>query len=290
MIRHFFTVDVEEHFQVNAFDAIVSRDEWPSIPTRLDRSVPILLDALERYGARGTFFVLGWVARHRPAVVREIVRAGHEIASHGYGHGRVCRMSAADFRADVRDSKRALEDITGSAVRGYRAPSFSIVPGTEWAFDVLIEEGFRYDSSLFPVRRRGYGYPGTRPEPHVIQRSAGELIEFPLATTMVGGARVPAAGGGYLRQFPFWLSRRAFLQAGARSIPTSLYVHPWEVDPGQPRLRVGTVTRVRHYRGLSRMLGRIERLLREFQFTSYASVLDALPRMEPALAGEGAAR
>lgn len=288
MIRHFFTVDVEEHFQVSAFDAIVSRDEWATIPTRLDRSVPTLIEALERHGARGTFFVLGWVARHRPAIVREIARAGHEIASHGYGHQRVCRMSPADFRADVRESKQALEDVTGRAVSGYRAPSFSIVPGTEWAFDVLIEEGFRYDSSLFPVRRRGYGYPGTSPEPHTIRRSAGDLIEFPLATAMIGGARVPAAGGGYLRQFPFWLIRLAFLQASAQSIPASFYVHPWEVDPGQPRLPVDAVTRVRHYRGLSRMLSRIERLLGEFQFTSYASVLDALPRMQPALAGEGA--
>lgn len=284
VVRHFFTVDVEEHFQVCAFDGAVSRGDWSTMPSRLHLSVPRLLEALGRHGATATFFVLGWVARHRPAIVREISHAGHEIASHGYGHERVWRLSRAQFREDLRCSKGLLEDLTGRTVLGYRAPSFSITPGSEWAFDVLLDEGYRYDSSLFPVRRRGYGYPGVPGVPHVIRRGGGELIEFPLATTTVAGARVPAAGGGYLRHFPFWVVRRAFRQAAEQSVPASFYVHPWEIDPDQPRLHVGPLTHVRHYRGLSRTMPRIERLLSEFEFTSYASVLDTLPRLATALA------
>jgi polysaccharide deacetylase family protein (PEP-CTERM system associated) len=280
--RHFFTVDVEEHFQVSAFDSVVSRDDWPAHGSRLDISVPRLLELLDRHEATGTFFVLGWIARHRPAVVRAIAAAGHEIASHGYAHHRVCAMTPAAFREDVRASRLAIEDLTGAPVLGFRAPSFSIVPGTEWAFDVLVEEGFRYDSSLFPIRRRGYGYPSAPRDVHLIRRPAGELLEFPLATTSLAGATVPAAGGGYLRHFPFALIRRAFREASARAVQATLYVHPWEVDPDQPRLDVGLVTRFRHYRGLTRTLPRLDRLLAEFRFTSIASAIPA--RAAPALA------
>ncbi|MGH7680045.1 MAG: XrtA system polysaccharide deacetylase [Gemmatimonadaceae bacterium] len=270
-IRHFFTVDVEEYFQVSAFDQVVSRDDWARLPSRLEHNIPILLEDLDRAGAKGTFFTLGWVAKHRASVVREIQSAGHEIASHGYWHRRVNTISPDEFREDVRSSKRALEDLTGEQVRGYRAPSFSIIPGTEWAFDVLIEEGFQYDSSLFPIRRRGYGYPGAPKSPHVIRRGPGELTEFPLATTSLAGVTIPAAGGGYLRHFPFALIRRAFRDADARAVPSTFYIHPWEIDPDQPRLPVGAVTRLRHYRGLSAARGRIQRLLSEFRFTSIAS-------------------
>jgi polysaccharide deacetylase family protein (PEP-CTERM system associated) len=271
--RHFFTVDVEEYFQVSAFDRTVSRDDWQRLPSRLEHNIPPLLAALDRAGAKGTFFVLGWVAKHRPEIVREIVAGGHEIASHGFWHHRVNTISPDEFRNDVRSSKQVLEDLTGAAIQGYRAPSFSIVPGTEWAFDVLLEEGFRYDSSLFPIRRRGYGYPGSPREPHVIRRASGELSEFPLATTTLAGLTIPAAGGGYLRHFPLSIIRRAFRQATARETPATFYVHPWEIDPDQPRLPVGAITRVRHYRGLSGALERIQRLLAEFRFTSIASYL-----------------
>ena len=273
MTRHFFTVDVEEHFQVSAFDPVVRRADWSSLDSRLPVSMPRLLELLARFETRGTFFVLGWIARHRPQVVRAIVDAGHEVASHGFGHERVCAMSPAAFREDVRASKAVLEDVSGTPVLGYRAPSFSIVPGTEWALDVLIDEGFRYDSSLFPIRRRGYGYPGAARDPHVIHRPGGDLMEFPLATTTIAGAGLPAAGGGYLRHFPLALIRRAFREAGARSASATLYVHPWEVDPDQPRLPVGLVTRVRHYRGLSQVLPRLEQLLTEFRFTSINTAL-----------------
>ena len=279
---HFFTVDVEEYFQVSAFDAVLTRDEWAARPRRLDRTIPLLLDQLARHQSRGTFFTLGWVARHEPAVVRQIADAGHEIASHGFWHRRVNTLTPAAFREDLRSSKKALEELAGQPVLGYRAPSFSISPGTEWAFDVLLEEGFRYDSSLFPIRRRDYGYPSAPRVPHAIRRAGGTLVEFPMATVRLPGLTLPAAGGGYLRQLPFGLIRRAFRDASARRSSATFYIHPWELDPDQPRLPVGMLTRVRHYRGLSRTLGRIEALLNEFRFTSIASRLDEFGTTLPA--------
>jgi polysaccharide deacetylase family protein (PEP-CTERM system associated) len=273
---HFFTVDVEEYFQVKALESVVSRDEWLTRPSRLARSIDALLATLERHGARGTFFTLGWVARHHPQVVRSIVDAGHEIASHGSFHERVTALKPEAFREDVRSSKRAIEDVCGTEVLGYRAPSFSIIPGCEWAFDVLIEEGYQYDSSLFPIRRRGYGYPSAPRVPHLIHRRAGELAEFPLATTRFLNISVPAAGGGYLRQFPLGVIQRAFREASQRRESATFYIHPWEIDPGQPRLAVSRLNRIRHYRGLDSALGRIERLLQEFRFDAISSHLSIL--------------
>ena len=286
---HFFTVDVEEYFQVKALESAVSRSEWMSCPSRLARSIDALLARLDRYGASGTFFVLGWIAEHRPEVVRDIAAAGHEIASHGFWHERVTALDRNAFREDVRTSKQTLEDLIGREVIGYRAPSFSIVPGCEWAFDVLIEEGYRYDSSLFPIRRRGYGYPNAPRTPHVIQRSAGNLAEFPLATTSIFRYPVPAAGGGYLRQFPLSIIRRAFREASARTEPATFYIHPWEIDPRQPRLPVSVLNRIRHYRGLESTLDRIDTLLEEFTFATIASYLPVLEEHDPTLLKAGAA-
>jgi polysaccharide deacetylase family protein (PEP-CTERM system associated) len=270
---HLFTVDVEDYFQVSALEAVVSREDWTRLPSRVERNVAVLLDEMASAGAVGTFFILGWVAKHHAEVVREIARRGHEVASHGFWHRRVLTLTPDQFRADLQDSKRALEDVIGSQVTGYRAPSFSVVQGTEWAFDVLLEEGFQYDSSIFPIRRRGYGYPGAPKRPYAIRRSSGTLYEFPLATTSFAGLTLPAAGGGYLRLLPAALTRRAFREASARSVAATFYVHPWEIDPEQPRFPVNALTRLRHYRGLSHMLQRIRALLAEFEFTSIASYL-----------------
>jgi polysaccharide deacetylase family protein (PEP-CTERM system associated) len=286
---HFFTVDVEEYFQVRALESVVRRDEWLSRPSRVAQSIDALLRILELHGARGTFFVLGWLARHRPDVVRAIAEAGHEIGSHGFWHERVTALDRNSFREDIRSSKAALEDLIGVPVAGYRAPNFSIVPGSEWAFDVLIEEGYRYDSSLFPIRRRGYGYPGACRVPHLIQRDGGLLAEFPLATTSILAYQVPAAGGGYLRQFPYAVIRRAFREATDRREPATFYIHPWEIDPGQPRLPVSSFNRIRHYRGIDGALARIERLLEEFRFRSIASFLPELEARGARVAAEGAA-
>lgn len=281
---HFFTVDVEEYFQVRALESVVSRSEWASRSSRIAGNIEVLLDLLARHEVKGTFFVLGWIAEHRPDVVRRIADAGHEIASHGYWHERVTTLDRRGFSQDVQSSKRRLEDLIGSHVIGYRAPNFSIVPGTEWAFDILIDEGYEYDSSLFPVRRRGYGYPATPGAPHRIQRASGSIAEFPMATTNFLNYKIPAAGGGYLRHFPLAVIQRAFREATARAESATFYIHPWEIDPAQPRLPVSALTRVRHYRGLRSALGRIDRLLDEFQFGSIAAYLArreglAIPRL-----------
>ena len=274
VVEHLFTVDLEEYFQVSAFEGIAPRDRWDSFPSRVERNVDELLQLLARHDAAATFFTLGWIADRHPALVKRIAGAGHEIASHGWWHRRVTSLSRDEFRTDVRDARRILEDVAGQPVVGYRAPSFSMVPGTEWAFDVLIEEGYRFDSSLFPIRRPGYGYPGADPYRHTLARAGGVLVELPLATTSWLGVRLPAAGGGWFRQLPYALTRRAFREHSDRGVPAVFYVHPWEIDPAQPKLATSALTRVRHYRGLDRTMPRLERLLGEFRFTSVQRSLD----------------
>lgn len=265
---HLFTVDVEDYFQVQAFEGLVSRDRWESYPSRVVSATERLLDLLARYDTRGTFFTLGWVAERYPGLVRRIAEAGHEVASHSYWHRRVYGLAPEEFRRDLREAKDRLENASGQPCLGFRAASFSIVPGTEWAFDILLEEGFRYDSSLFPIRRPDYGYPGAPLAPFRIERPGGSLLELPLATLPLAGLRLPAAGGGYLRQLSPALVHRAFRAWGEQGISASFYVHPWEVDPGQPRLPCGRITALRHYRNLGGMLSRLERLLSRFRFTS----------------------
>ena len=281
-VEHIFTVDVEEYFQVGAFEGLISREDWPSYPSRIERPMDELLDLLAKHGAKGTFFVLGWIAERYPLLVRRVHDAGHEVASHGYWHRRVDTLTAKEFREDVRTSKAIIENASGALVRGFRAPNFSIKPGGEWAFDVLIEEGYEYDSSLFPIRRPGYGYPSAPTVPHLIHRSVGSICELPLATTRwYGGVRVPAAGGAYLRHFPYPIIRRAFREYGESGIPATFYIHPWELDPGQPRMPVSWHTRIRHYGGLARTAPLIDRLLEEFRFTSAAQCLELRPPVLP---------
>ncbi len=265
---HLFSVDVEEHFQVSAFERVVSRETWDSHPSRVVANTHRVLDLLAETGQHATFFTLGWVADRHPGLVNAIAERGHEIASHSYWHERVTTLDRDRFREEIRRSKRVLEDVVGKPVIGYRAPSFSIVPGLEWTFDLLLEEGYRYDSSLFPISRRGYGYPGAHPDPHIVTTASGPLREIPIATATVGPFRLPAGGGGYLRHLPFRLTQLAFRQASARSASAMFYIHPWEVDPDQPRLAVDWLTHRRHYGGLARTVGLLRRLLAEFRFTS----------------------
>jgi polysaccharide deacetylase family protein (PEP-CTERM system associated) len=267
---HCFTVDVEEHFQVSAFERFVSRSTWDQHPSRVVRNTEVLLDLLARFGATGTFFVLGWVAERQPDLVRRIAAAGHEVASHGQTHRRLTMMTPDELRAELRTSKDVLAQITGAAVLGFRAPSFSIVPGGEWAFEVIAGEGYQYDSSLFPIRRAGYGYPSAQPTPHFVQTASGPLLELPMTTTRFCGARIPAAGGGYLRHFPYAVIQRAFRAYDTARLPGMFYVHPWELDPDQPRIGSGWMTRVRHYHGLASTLPRLSRLLTEFRFGAIA--------------------
>lgn len=267
-IEHHFTVDVEEYFQVSAFEPHVARADWDVLESRVIASVHKLLALLDRHGASGTFFVLGWVAERYPLLVKAIADAGHEIASHGWDHRRVTQQTPDELRESVRRTKVVLESIVGVPVVGFRAPSFSIVPGREWALDVLIEEGYEYDSSLFPITRPGYGYPAGARDPHVLTSAAGSLVELPPTTLRRAGLNLPAAGGGYFRLLPYALPQAAFRDSAKRGVGGMFYVHPWEVDPEQPRLPVSWSARRRHYGGLARTMPRLERLLTEFPFNS----------------------
>lgn len=267
---HHFTIDLEEYFQVSAFEGRVPRSDWGILESRVSGQVALLLELLARHEARATVFVLGWLAERQGELIQAIARAGHEIASHGWDHVRVTHQTPRQFRASVRRSKQVLEQITGKPVLGFRAPSFSIVPGREWALDILVEEGYRYDSSLFPVRRPGggYGYPKGRPYPYWLERPAGPLAEIPPSTLEWCGMRLPAAGGAYFRLFPYGLAQAALRQCERRGVSGTFYIHPWEVDPAQPRFSVPWSTRLRHYGGLRGTARRLDRLLAEFRFTT----------------------
>jgi polysaccharide deacetylase family protein (PEP-CTERM system associated) len=276
VIRHHFTVDVEEYFQVSALEPQAPRRRWALYESRIVRQVEQLLELLAGHQARATFFVVGWVAERHRGLVRSIAAAGHEIASHTWDHARVTTQTPPQFRRSVRRSKQLLEDITGASVVGFRAPSYSIVPGWEWALDVLLEEGYRYDSSLFPVRRSGYGYANGHRDPHWLRRPTGQLAEVPPATLRRWGAQMPAGGGAYFRLLPYGVISAALRDCERRGVPGTFYIHPWEIDPEQPRLAVPWLTRLRHYGGLGRTLPRLERLLSEFRFTAIADTVARL--------------
>ena len=283
---HIFTVDLEEYFQAHALGNVIGRSEWDYLPPRAEKSTGNLLDFLDECGIQATFFVLGWVADRNRALVREIADEGHEIASHGWSHHRVDRLSPEEFRSEVRRSKSLLEELTGRKVRGFRAPSFSFVPGTEWAMEILAEEGYQYDSSIYPVRRPGYGYPGASTEPFRVDTPAGAILELPPATLDVAGFSVPAGGGAYFRHLPYALTSGALRQMEERGVPGVFYVHSWEIDEHMPRLPVGFIPEWRHYGRIGRMMDRLHRLADEFEFTSVEQryrldLLDDLPDSEP---------
>lgn len=272
--RHFFTIDLEEYFQVLAFARVAPVEDWSGYPPRAEAATYQLLELLDRHETKATFFTVGWLADRNRDLIRRIVAGGHEVASHTWWHRNLGSITRDEFRDEVHRSRHVLEDITGERVYGFRAPSFSISPGREWAFDILLEEGYRYDSSVFPIRRPDYGYPGAPRHPYLITRPAGTLLELPMATTTIAGVPIPAAGGGYLRHFPLALIRRAFLEHQRAGQPAMFYIHPWEIDPDQPMMPVSWLTRRRHYAGLGKTLARLERLLGEFDFTSVADYYD----------------
>jgi polysaccharide deacetylase family protein (PEP-CTERM system associated) len=270
-----FTVDVEEHFHATAL-ARCAAGRWDTLESRVVANTDTILAILDDAHVRGTFFVLGWVAERQPDLVRRIAACGHEIASHGFAHELVYRQSPAEFAADVRRSKQVLEDICGEAVTGYRAPSYSVTRRSLWALDVLLDVGFQYDASIFPVYHDLYGIPDAPRGVHRIRTSRGTLIEAPPTTVRLAGVNVPIAGGGYFRLFPYWWTRLAMRYAVRRdAFPILFYVHPWEIDADQPRLPCGIVSRFRHYRALRKTSGRLQRLLRDFRFGTMRDVLSA---------------
>lgn len=258
------TVDVEDYFQVEAFARTVPRASWDSFPSRVEANTDRILDQLAQAGVRGTFFTLGWVAERHPALVRRIVAAGHELASHGHGHARVATLTPDEFRADIIRAKHLLEDIGGVPIAGYRAPTFSIGPATPWAYPILAETGHRYSSSIYPVRHDLYGAPNAPRFPH--QVAGGALWEVPMTTLHMRGQNLPIAGGGYFRLLPYAVFRRGlarFHRAEHRG--AMFYTHPWEIDPGQPRIAgASRLSRLRHYLNLARTAPRLDRLLRDF--------------------------
>jgi len=269
------TVDVEDYFQVSAFDRVVSRASWGERESRVVGNTQRLLELFDQSGVRATFFVLGWVADRAPELVRQIAAAGHAIACHGYNHQLLYTLTPKQFREDVREAKRALEQIAGCPVVGYRAPSYSVTSSTLWALDILIEEGYLYDASIFPVHHDRYGIPDAARHRHMMKRPAGALLEIPASTVRLGGVNLPIAGGGYFRLLPY-----AWTRWGIRHVnrverePVIFYLHPWEIDPGQPRLPVGRAARMRHYGGIARTADRLQRLLGDFRFDSIESALN----------------
>ncbi|HLJ39457.1 MAG TPA: XrtA system polysaccharide deacetylase [Steroidobacteraceae bacterium] len=273
-----FSVDVEDYFQVAALAGAVGRDTWAQRESRVERNTQVLLDLLSEKGIRGTFFVLGWIAERHPALVKRIAAAGHEIACHGFSHQLIYTQTPAEFRAESTRAKGLLEDLLSAPVLGYRAASFSITRRSLWALDVLIDLGFAYDSSIFPIRHDRYGIPGAQACPGIVTAPSGRtLVEFPMSAASWLGMQVPVSGGGYFRLLPYGVSRAGLRQINARrGHPFTFYLHPWEVDPGQPRVRVGWLSRLRHYTNLHRCEARLRRLLVDFRFASMREVLERL--------------
>lgn len=273
------TVDVEDYFQVSAFAAHIDRAAWSAHAPRVERNTDKVLALLEERGACATFFTLGWVAERFPALVQRIVAAGHELASHGFDHVRIYQQSPTTFRDDVRRTKMLLEDVGGVAVTGYRAASFSIGAKTLWAHEVLAEEGYLYSSSIYPIHHDLYGMPEASRFPFRPDRDGG-LVECPLTTVRLLGRNLPCGGGGYFRLLPYVYSHWAMARFNrVEERPCIFYFHPWEIDPGQPRQRgVGWKTRFRHYTNLTRMEGRLRRVLGDFSWDRMDRVFDIDPR------------
>jgi polysaccharide deacetylase family protein (PEP-CTERM system associated) len=265
-IANALTCDVEDYFQVSAFAPHIDRARWDAHPCRVERNMDRLLALFAQHQVRATFFTLGWIAERYPQVVRAIVAGGHELASHGYGHLRASEMTRAEFAQDVTGAKALLEDIGGVPVQGYRAPSFSIGHGNLWAFDVLVEAGYRYSSSVYPVRHDHYGMPDAPRFPFAARPG---LVEIPVTTMRLFGSNVPTGGGGYFRFFPYKLSEWMIRRVNRIDRqPAIFYFHPWEIDPEQPRVPgVGFKTRFRHYVNLHRTEARLAQLLRDFRWT-----------------------
>jgi polysaccharide deacetylase family protein (PEP-CTERM system associated) len=277
------TVDVEDYFQVSAFDNVVPRASWERLESRVCANTERLLQIFDDHDIKATFFVLGWVAERFPCLVERISSGGHEVASHGYGHRLIYDQTPRAFRDDVRRAKALLESASGISVTGYRAPSFSVTLRSLWALDILIEEGYRYDASIFPIRHDRYGIPDSPRHPHIFHRAAGALLEAPASTTVIGGLNLPVAGGGYFRILPYQWTRWGIDRINrVEGRPAIFYLHPWEVDPDQPRLPASVLSRFRHYRNLAKTGARLQRLLGDFLWGPMATVLNAASVPEPA--------
>ncbi|MEZ5499003.1 MAG: DUF3473 domain-containing protein [Steroidobacteraceae bacterium] len=272
------TVDVEDYFHVSALANAIDRQDWSSMELRAEASTRALLELFSAHEVKATFFVLGWMAERSPALVREIANEGHEIACHGWSHRLVYEQSRQEFRDEALRCKQLLEDLTGTKVLGYRAASYSITRASLWALDDLIDLGFVYDSSIFPIRHDRYGIPDANRAPGpVVAPSGRPIVEFPLTTAKLGGLRVPCSGGGYFRLLPYWFTRNMLRRVNTRdALPFIFYLHPWEIDAGQPRFDAGWLSNYRHYTNLKACKQRLETLLGQFSFARVDRVLENL--------------
>ncbi len=272
------TVDVEDYFHVAALSKVISPSDWSMMEFRADRSTHLILDLFDAASIKATFFVLGWVADKDPGLIREIARRGHEIGCHGWSHQLVYEQSREVFREEARRSKALLEDLSGKRIRGYRAASYSITAQSLWALDELIDLGFEYDSSIFPIRHDRYGIPGARVHPGEVRAPSGRsIVEFPLSTAHVAGKRVPCCGGGYFRLIPYRMTRWLLASINREQrVPFIFYLHPWELDPGQPRFEAGWRSKFRHYTNLGACEARLRQLVTDFVFVTVQQVLAEL--------------
>jgi polysaccharide deacetylase family protein (PEP-CTERM system associated) len=264
------SVDVEDYFHVEAFSDVVPRSKWDTYACRVEVNTRRLLDLFDECKVKGTFFLLGWVAERFPTLVQEIVARGHEPACHSYWHRLIYTLSPKEFREETRCAKDVIEQIIGKRVDGYRAPSYSITATSLWALEILVETGFTYDSSIFPLRHDVYGIPDAPRSPFTVKTASGPLVEYPVTTFRVWGSHnFPVGGGGYLRMLPFWYTRLGFARARQEGLPLIAYIHPWEIDPTQPRISGRLISRLRHYTNLSKTFARLQRLLQLGEFTSF---------------------
>jgi len=278
-MKNALTFDLEEYFHVSAYSDRLRPEDWDSFPSRVSESMDWILEMLAIHDCRATFFVLGWLAQRRPEIVRRVSAAGHEIACHSFLHRRVFQMTQQEFREDTLQAKAIIEDIIGRKVVGYRAPSFSITRNSLWAFDALIEAGFQYDSSIYPVEHPSYGMPNAPRTPFCVKTDSGSILEFPMSALEFGGRRSPFAGGAYLRALPYFFTRWGvrYLNECEKRF-ACVYVHPWEIDPGQERLRGPLTSHLRHRLGLGGLKKKLRRLMGDFQFCPLGTLVrDPIP-------------
>jgi polysaccharide deacetylase family protein (PEP-CTERM system associated) len=269
LIKNYLTIDVEDYYQVSAFEKICGFDEWGDYPSRVVASTERVLSILEEFDIKATFFVLGWTAGKFPDLVRKIDQQGHELACHSFNHRLVYNLSPKEFKEDTRLAKNLIEQAAGKKVRGYRAPSYSINSRSLWAFEILEELNFEFDSSLFPIYHDRYGDPGAPRFPHQI--GGFRIVEYPISTVQTGKIRIPVGGGGYFRLYPYWFVKRALASINQQERkPFVFYLHPWEMDPKQPRMQnAKLLSRFRHYVNLNKTAERFSNLLRDFNFSLF---------------------
>ena len=271
MPNYILSVDVEDYFHVEAFADTVAPSTWGQYPSRVEANTHRLLDLFDEFDAKATFFVLGWIAERHPGLIREIVVRGHELACHSYWHRVIYRLSPHEFWEDACRSKHVIEQAAGIAIKGYRAPNYSVTSKSLWALDILAETGFSYDSSIFPIRHDIYGIPDAPRFPFRITTRSGSLVEYPITTFRFVGSNLPVGGGGYLRILPFWYTRLGLNRAEKEGLPRIIYVHPWEIDPEQPRLQGCARSRFRHYTNLRKTYDRLRFLLGQGKFQSFSA-------------------